>query len=65
MTKPSEPDINAYGTYGRVEAVADWIELAARARRRVTKAQLETAYLRQRVDHPLAATVSPPQWSGR
>ena len=36
-----EPDINAYGTYGRVEALADWLELAALAGRRVTSAQLE------------------------
>ncbi|WP_404351149.1 hypothetical protein LG324_01455 [Phycicoccus jejuensis] len=41
MSRPLEPDINAYGTYGRVEALADWLEVAALAGRRVTRAQLE------------------------
>src|SRR5450759_3429280 len=41
MTAPLEPNINAYGTYARVEALADWLEVAALVGRRVTRAQLE------------------------
>src|SRR4051794_12562534 len=41
MTDPLEPNINAYGTYARVEALADWLEVAAMVGRRVTRAQLE------------------------
>lgn len=41
MTEPLEPNINAYGTYARVEALADWLEVAALVGRRVTRAQLE------------------------
>jgi hypothetical protein len=36
-----EPNINAYGTYARVEALADWLEVAALVNRRVTSTQLE------------------------
>lgn len=41
MTGLIEPNINAYGTYARVEALADWLEVAALVNRRVTSAQLE------------------------
>ncbi|MGY0536357.1 hypothetical protein ACW14X_02495 [Nocardioides sp. YJ-D4] len=41
MSGPIEPNIHAYGTYARVEALADWLEIAALAGRRVTSAQLE------------------------
>lgn len=40
MDEPIGPDIDAYGTFARVEALADWIELAALAGRRVTGSSL-------------------------
>lgn len=41
MTQTISPELDAYGTYARASALADWLELAAWQGRRVTRAQLE------------------------